>query len=180
MTTPQRYLLIAASEHSHTIGYRTQMILRALACVPDHAWKEQAELGERRTFYAPLTEERLIIARVERGGHSSSHLGMITSLEISSTAYDIAVEQSMLLEPLEIMIDYESMTGPAIAEAMKNLIVIDHAELDTIKGFDPRSRHGSALSRITIIAFIVVIVTAAGPTSISTSSTSTPSSGTPS
>ena len=135
MINPDARILIPDADGSHTIGHQMKMMLQATASIKDDAWLEHPEA-------------RHIIFRIERSADPSRPDGIITSMEINTCPSLSDPSIAIVLEPLIITLDFDSMTGPDIAKAMRNLAVIDHEEIDAFPGLPERTRHGSPSARI--------------------------------
>ncbi|MAM84835.1 MAG: hypothetical protein CL472_09265 [Acidobacteria bacterium] len=148
MMNPDARILIPDADGSHTIGHQIKMMLDATASIKDDAWLEHPEVGDRRTIYAPISDTRLIIFRIERSAEPNRPDGIITSMEINTSPSLNEPAIGIILEPLLITLDFNSMTGPDIASAMRNLTVIDHENLDAFPALPERTRHASPSARI--------------------------------
>ena len=147
MIYPNHCLLIPDERGQETIGHEAQTIFNALAAITPDQWREHPEVGERRTLYAPINDEHSIVIRTERGGGDHQDKAMLTSIEISQDPASTNSKRCILLEPLEIITDFDTLNGPVVIEAMKCFTLIDHKELDEIGDFDERTEGTTAFDR---------------------------------
>ncbi|MAM84836.1 MAG: hypothetical protein CL472_09270 [Acidobacteria bacterium] len=161
MSIPAKHLVICAQPKSDTIGAEAQMLIDTIASIPKDAWTDRPECGDRRTIIAPISNQRNAIIRIERATNPTAPNGLLSSIEITASPTGAFEQQILILEVLEILLDFETATGSDIAEAVRNIVIIDHKELDEISALPPRRADENASSRIGP-AIIAVLNSATG------------------
>ena len=148
MNSPAKHLVICAQPKSDTIGAEAKMLIDTIADIPQHAWTDQPDYGDRRTLSAPISNQRNAIVRIERATNPTAPNGLLSSIGITASPTGAFEQQILILEVLEILLDFETATGSDIASAMQNIVVIDHKELDEFSALPPRRADENASSRI--------------------------------
>lgn len=148
MTSSNIRILISSGAQSDAVEADMKMMIETTQRIEPNSWSDHAEDEDVRHIYAPISNDRFIAFRVEESQEAITPNGLITHMAIATSPSLENTETGIKLAPLRIALDFDTMTGPDIAKAMQNLRMIDHEDIDAIRGLPGRTPNASPAKRL--------------------------------